>query len=70
MAEKKAKTQICSAISYHNGKPVSVTRFERVGNEFRPIEQVRYIDNNELLESREKVCKSIGRTASDLPSFQ
>lgn len=72
MAKKKRepKPKICTAVSYHNGKRVAVARFERVGNEFRPLGETRFISDEEQEEFRRKVCESIGRTASELPGFQ
>ncbi|UNI72474.1 MAG: hypothetical protein [Chaetfec virus UA24_244] len=68
--KKKRKPEILTTISTHNGRPASVVRFEYVDNEFRQIGVERYIDHDELTEFQKKVCKSIGRTASELPGFQ
>ncbi len=72
MAKKKRepKPKIYAAVSYHNGKRVSVARFECVGNEFRPLGETRCISDEEHEKFRRKVCENIGRTASELPGFQ
>jgi len=69
-SKRKQKPEILTTVSYHNGQPASIVRFECEGNEFRQIGAVQYISHAELEEFRKKVCKSIGRTASELPGFQ
>lgn len=70
MAKRKQKPVIYTIFSSVNGKPVFATRYERIGDEFRVIDRQALIDEEEQEKFRRKVCKSIGRTVSELPGFQ
>lgn len=69
-SKSKRKPEILTAKSYHNGKIASVVRFEYRDHKLWPIEEEQFTEGDEQREFQEKVCRNIGRTASELPSFQ